>query len=206
MKNSVWLLHWRERWLAFLLVAIMFIIGIVSGAITITAVTVPQRQDLVRYINTYFESIMVGTLVPATWQSVVWGNFQVVTILWLCGLLVFGAPGILLLLFLRGFVIGFSVGFLVEEFGIRGFLFALSSIIPHSLLAVPAMVGLGASGIAFSFAVIFGVNQRTVQRRGGASVAKFSLSTVPYIILMVLAGLIEVFITPVFIRVATALF
>jgi len=206
VKNSVLLLHWRERWLALVLVAIMFVVGIVSGAITITAVTVPQRQDLVRYINTYFESIMVGTLVPATWQSVVWGNFQVVAILWLCGLLVFGAPGILLLLFLRGFIIGFSVGFLVEEFGIRGFLFALSSIIPHNLLAVPAMVGLGASGIAFSFAVIFGANQRTVQRRGGTSVAKFSLNTIPYIFLMVLACLIEVLITPVFIRVATALF
>jgi len=206
VKTDVFLEHLRERWLAFTLSVAMFVIGTISGAITITAVTFHQRQDLIRYINTYFDSIMVGTLEAPPWQSVLWANFQVVAMVWLCGLLVFGVPAILILLLMRGFIIGFSVGFLVEEFGLRGFFFALSSIIPHNLLAVPALVGLSALSISFSLAVIFGARSRAVLRKSGSPITRFALHTIPYVGLMVLASLVEVFVTPVFIRAAQALF
>lgn len=206
MKNDVLLGHVRERWVAFVLAAAMFVVGTISGAITVTAITFHQRQDLIRYINTYFASVMVGTIEAPPWQSVLWANFQVVAVLWLCGLLVFGVPGVLILLLMRGFIIGFSVGFLVDEFGLRGFLFALSSIIPHNLLAVPALVGLSALSISFSFSVIFGVKSRALLRKSYSPITRFSLQAAPYVLLIILASLVEVFVTPVFIRAAQALF
>ena len=152
--------HIRQRWLSYAIACLVFVIGTVSGAITVKAVTFHQKQDLIGYINTYFETMMVGKLEAATWQSVVWMNFQTVVLMWLCGLIVFGVPVIIGLIFARGFVIGFSVGFLVDELGLKGFLFALASIIPHNLIVVPALVGLGALGISFSFSVIFGGRNR----------------------------------------------
>lgn len=197
--------HIRGRWLAYLLAILVFVVGTIGGAITVKAISFHQRQDLISYLNTYFESMMVGKLEPASWQSVAWANFQTVILLWVCGLVVFGVPGILVVLFARGFIVGFSVGFLVDELGLKGFLFALASVIPHNLVAVPALIGLGASGIAFSLSVVFGHKARAT-RRSISPAAQYSLHALLFAILMVVASLIEVYITPVFIKAATTLF
>lgn len=198
--------HVRQRWLAYAIACLVFVIGTVSGAVTIKAVTFHQKQDLISYINTYFQTMMVGKLEAATWQSVVWMNFQTVILMWLCGLIVFGVPVLIGLIFARGFVIGFSVGFLVDELGIKGLLFALASIIPHNLITVPALVGLGALGISFSFSVIFGGKQRMALRRGTSPALQYSINTLLFFLLMAAASLVEVFITPVFIKAALTLF
>ena len=198
--------HIRQRWLSYAIACLVFVIGTVSGAITVKAVTFHQKQDLIGYINTYFETMMVGKLEAATWQSVVWMNFQTVVLMWLCGLIVFGVPVIIGLIFARGFVIGFSVGFLVDELGLKGFLFALASIIPHNLIVVPALVGLGALGISFSFSVIFGGRNRVGLRRGTSPAVHYSVNTLLFLLLMAAASLVEVFITPVFIKAALTLF
>jgi len=196
----------RQRWLAFAIVGLVFVVGTISGAVTIRAVTFHQKQDLISYINTYFETMMVGKLEAASWQSVVWANFQMILLMWLCGLIVFGVPVVVGMVFARGFVIGFSVGFLVDELGLKGFLFAMASIIPHNLIAVPALVGLGALGLSFSFSVIFGSKVRSGLRRSASPAAQYSLNTLAYVVLIAAASLIEVFITPVFIKAALTLF
>lgn len=196
----------RQRWLAFAVVCLIFVIGTVSGAVTIKAVTFHQKQDLITYINTYFETMMVGKLEPATWQSVVWANFQFVLLIWVCGLIVFGVPVIIGLIFARGFVIGFSVGFLVDELGLKGLLFALASIIPHNLIAVPALIGLSSLGLSFAFAVIAGGKGRSGLRRGTSPAAQYSINALLFVLLMALASLVEVFVTPVFIKAALTLF
>ncbi|KAF0197388.1 MAG: stage II sporulation protein M [Bacillota bacterium] len=198
--------HIRQRWLAYAIACLVFVIGTVSGAVTVKAITFHQKQDLIGYINTYFETMMVGKLEAATWQSVVWMNFQTVVLMWLCGLIVFGVPVIIGLIFARGFVIGFSVGFLVDELGLKGFLFALASIIPHNLIVVPALVGLGALGICFSFSVIFGGKHRVGLRKNTSPAVQYSANTVLFLLLMAAASLVEVFITPVFIKAALTLF
>ena len=198
--------HIRQRWLAYAISCLVFVIGTVSGAITLKAVTFHQKQDLIGYINTYFETMMVGKLEAATWQSVVWMNFQTVILMWLCGLIVFGVPVIIGLLFARGFVIGFSVGFLVDELGLKGFLFAMASIIPHNLIVIPALVGLGALGISFSFSVVFGGKHRVGLRRNSSPAVQYSVNTILFLLLMTAASLVEVFITPVFIKAALTLF
>lgn len=198
--------HIRSRWLAYLLAVLVFVVGTIGGAVTVKAVSFHQKQDLISYLNTYFESMMVGKLEPASWQSVAWANIQTVLLLWLCGLVVFGVPGILVVLFARGFIVGFSVGFLVDELGLKGFLFALASVIPHNLVAVPALVGLGALGISFSLSVIFSNRRRIIARRGTSPAVQYSLNALVYAVLMLVASLIEVYITPVFIKAATTLF
>lgn len=198
--------HIRQRWLAYAIACLVLVIGTVSGAITVRAVTFHQKQDLIGYINTYFETMMVGKLEAATWQSVVWMNLQTVILMWLCGLIVFGVPVIIGIIFARGFVIGFSVGFLVDELGLKGFLFAMASIIPHNLVVVPALVGLGALGISFSFSVVFGSKNRAGLRRNTSPALQYTVNALLFLLLMAAASLVEVFITPVFIKAALTLF
>ncbi|MDP3487660.1 MAG: hypothetical protein Q8S19_06980, partial [Bacillota bacterium] len=66
---------------------------------------------------------------------------------------------------------------------------------------------LGALGISFSFAVIFGGKNRLgLRSRSTSPAVQYSLNTIVFLLLMAAASLVEVFITPVFIKAALTLF
>ena len=62
-------------------------------------------------------------------------------ILWLLGLTVVGAPLVILLVGARGFILGFTVGFLVQEKTGQGLLLALVAVLPQNLFYVPGLLG-----------------------------------------------------------------
>lgn len=196
--------HIRQHWFSYGLSCLLFLIGIVSGAVAVRTLSLPQKQDLLGYLNLYFDTVLLNKLDAVSWQSVVWGNTQTVLILLLCGLIVFGVPCILGYLFLKGFIIGFSVGFFVDEMGLRGFLFALASVIPHNVVAVPALIGLSAVALTFALSTISGRRSRMSRRR--SALTDYAVNALPLILLMALASVIEVYITPVFIKAAVSIF
>ncbi|MFP3381015.1 stage II sporulation protein M, partial [Bacillus sp. SIMBA_069] len=75
---------------------------------------------------------------------------KTVAIMWVLGLSIIGLPMILLMLFLKGVVVGFTVGFLVNQLQWQGVTFAMMGILPQNLLVVPALFIVGVSGISFS--------------------------------------------------------
>ncbi|WP_279401536.1 stage II sporulation protein M [Piscibacillus salipiscarius] len=57
----------------------------------------------------------------------------------------------MVLLFLKGIVIGFTVGFLVNQLSWKGFLLSITSVAPQNLLIVPAYLLIVASSMIFVF-------------------------------------------------------
>jgi stage II sporulation protein M len=198
--------HIRQRWFSYGLAGLMLIMGITSGAIAIRTLSLPQKQDLISYINQYFDSVLLGNMEPASWQAVLWTNSQALIVQMMCGLIVFGVPLVLGYLFLRGFILGFSVGFFVDEMGLRGLLFACASIVPHHLFVIPAVIGIGALALSFAFDSISLSKRGKSLRRGRSALATYLVNALPFALLLVISGLIEVYITPVFIKAVVALF
>jgi stage II sporulation protein M len=67
----------------------------------------------------------------------------------LLGLSVIGLPFILFMDFLKGVLIGFTVGFMVGEYAWKGMLFALASVVPQNLLLIPTLIICSVTSIAF---------------------------------------------------------
>ena len=72
---------------------------------------------------------------------------------WLLGVTVVGAPFVLVLDFLKGVLIGFSLGVLVQAYGWKGMLFALAAMVPGNLLVLPALLFASVSSVAFALHV-----------------------------------------------------
>ena len=66
------------------------------------------------------------------------------------GLSIIGLPVIWGLIFIKGLVIGFSVGFIVSQLGSDGLLFAAFTVVPHNLLVIPVYIFSGALTMIFS--------------------------------------------------------
>lgn len=72
----------------------------------------------------------------------------------MCGLSVIGLPGILVLNFLKGVLIGFSVGYMVGQYSWKGLLFSLVSVAPHNLLVIPVLLVCSVAAMTFSIHMI----------------------------------------------------
>src|SRR5690606_27084904 len=100
--------------------------------------------------------------------------------------------------FLRGFIVGFSVGFLLASRGWQGMAISLLAVLPQNLVIVPAIVGLSGAALVFAGAVV---------RRSGSHGASFVVRLARYLLAAALAfaalaaaSLIEGYVAPLFLR------
>ena len=186
----------RSSTYAFLMVVL--IMGTVSGAFAVKTLSPGQNDELLSYIQNFFQAFPVmqpnDPLTNARLSFL--GNItKTIGLMWLLGLSVLGAPFILALVFLRGFVLGFTVAFLVQEMVFRGIILALASVLPHNLLLVPGIILAGGASFAFSWAAL----QTLLGRRDINMYRQFANTALLVLlacICMGLAALVEAYITP----------
>ncbi|WP_438351336.1 stage II sporulation protein M [Paenibacillus sp. FA6] len=192
----------REQTTLFIFVAVLFLVGVVFGALMVNALSLEQQQDLATYLGDYFVTLDQGS--GGSEQAAFWNiailNLKWVGLIWICGLSVIGLPGILILDFLKGVLIGFTVGYLVGQFSWKGLLFAMVSVAPHNLLVIPVLVLCSVAAITFSLHII--KNRMLMHRQGN-----FTRPFVNYVMLTMVMGLLmlgissfETWVTPVMMR------
>ncbi|MGG2990592.1 stage II sporulation protein M [Paenibacillus macerans] len=153
----------------YVFVAVLFLMGVVFGALMVNALTLEQQQDLSRYFGDFFLSINEGGTefqLMSYWEVAVL-HLKWLGLIWLLGLSVIGLPGILILDFLKGVLIGFTVGCLVGQYTWKGLLFALVSIAPHNLIVIPALLIASVAAVSFSLNIIR--SRVLLSRSGNAS-------------------------------------
>jgi stage II sporulation protein M len=180
-------------------------IGISSGAFMSKALTGAENKDLIAYLKNFFSIVDSKSInnFSILKQSLL-NNLQTGIIIWILGITVIGIPLILLLIALRGFIIGFTVGFFAKQMGLKGMMFSLVSILPQNILIVPSAIFVGVLGISFSTMLI----KNMVRKNGKYNIVNqfFIYSTIMAIIHIVIAVgcLIEAYVTPFFIKYISA--
>lgn len=187
--------------MTYFFVILFFMIGISSGAFMSKALTESENKDLIVYLKNFFSIVDSKDInnFSILKQSLL-NNFQTGIIIWVLGVTVIGIPLILLLIALRGFIIGFTVGFFVKQMGMKGMIFSLVSILPQNILIVPSTIFVGVLGISFSIMIIKNMTRKN--RKYNVVNQFFIYSTIMAIIhIMIAVGcLIEAYISPFFIK------
>lgn len=141
--------HLADRLGSYFFVVVLFVVGVVFGAVAVRALTFSQKQELLSFLQQFFSTGVAAPQGSAAFLRTLLTNLQTLGLAWVMGLLVFGLPVIILLVFFQGFVLGFSVGFLVHQMAYKGLLFAFCSVLPHNLLLVPANLFVAATALHF---------------------------------------------------------
>ena len=146
-----------------ILVAV-FLLGLIAGAMVIHALDPVQLTDLQQYLNSFLNGM--GTLTqngrfPAlqAWGAICRTQLASLALFWLLGLCVVGVPLVLLVIGARGFVLGFTIGLLVQEKAAQGMLLALAAVLPQNLCYLPAQFGAGILAIYFTLYLCQGSRQ-----------------------------------------------
>jgi stage II sporulation protein M len=136
--------------------AAVVLCGLIFGGIAAGQLNSSDTLALSNATLQLLQAIAAHQLAPANalwWQRMV-ADGQFLALLWLLGVSIIGMPFIVIAMFLRGFSIGFAVGFTVIQFGWRGFLLASIGIFLHQLLSLTALVFAAAIAIRFSGLVL----------------------------------------------------
>jgi len=148
--------HLQGHKTIYIFMIILFLTGIIFGAIIVNSMSFIQKQDLFFYLERYFGRVADGEKVDST--SILTGSFfyhmRYLLLLCLLGLSVIGLPIVWILLFVKGFVVGFSVGFIVNQLGLKGLFLAALSIAPQNLLIIPIYIIAGSLAMIFSLTLL----------------------------------------------------
>lgn len=186
--------YFRERIFLLALVLILFIMGLIFGILAAGILDKHQKDDLMHYINQGLQGEL-GSNIGYTRQTIL-ANIQIVMFLFFMGISVIGIPLALLLIFTRGFILGFSIGFLFQTMGIKGFVLTLVGIIPHNLLMIPALF-LMMIAMMDCAAALTKIRFTKKQVMIGAELIRCSILTSIVLIMMVMAGFIQGNFSPV---------
>ncbi|MCS7461596.1 stage II sporulation protein M [Paenibacillus doosanensis] len=164
-RNRSLQLYIKEHLSLYVFVGIIFIIGVVFGAVMVNALSLEQKQEMMRYLSNFFSSVEQGdfTDVRQSFEQSFALHIKWILIIWILGMSVIGLPLILILDFLKGVLVGFSVGYLVGQLSWKGLLFALVSVAPQNIVIIPALIVCSVTAMAFS---IHMVKHRFMMRKG----------------------------------------
>ncbi|MCR2803085.1 stage II sporulation protein M [Paenibacillus soyae] len=187
----------RVHFNLYLFVAVLFVVGAVFGVLLLQALTLEQQQDLADEVGGYVHYMNIG--VDASEEEVFWERFffhlKWLILVWILGVTVVGIPGILALNFLKGTLIGFALGVLVQQYGWKGIVFSILTLAPQNIIAIPALIIASAAAISFG---IFLVKNRLLQQNGELLPQLGSLTSTTVIMLLLFAGaaFVEAYLSP----------
>ncbi|RHW29437.1 stage II sporulation protein M [Oceanobacillus profundus] len=197
-KNSflVWE-HIKNHATIYLFMIILFLTGIIFGAVIVNSMGFIQKQDLFFYLERFFGQITEGVSIDKIdilWQSFTY-HAKYLLLLCILGLSVIGLPLVWVLIFVKGLVIGFSVGFIVNQLGLQGLLLASLSIAPQNILVIPIYITAGSISMIFSLTLINKLFSRKNHQLLLQPLAKYSIIFVILLVVSFAAALVEAYVS-----------
>lgn len=155
-NRSLMVNHVKEYAIVYLFMIILFLTGIIFGAIIVNSMNFVQKQDLFFYLERFFKQIVEGQTIESNLilkESFLY-HARFLFLLFLLGLSVIGLPLVWGLIYVKGLVVGFSVGFLVNQLGMKGLLLSALSIAPQNFIIIPIYIIAGTLSMVFSLTLL----------------------------------------------------
>lgn len=184
----------------YLFLTIIMTIGIISGIIFIFFISKEDKSLVKQELELLFSNIKDNklnygnSLINSVSSSLVY-----LSIIWILGVSIIGIPVVIFMLFLKGFVFGFSISSIIANYGFNGAILGFITQIPSNLILLIIYLLMGFYAINFSirlFQVLFfkkEVNLSFYFKRYN-QIALISLGCI------VIASLVETFLIPFLVK------
>ena len=152
LKNYI-----KNNYKEYILASMLFVIGIFVGVMIINNSKENQISEITEFINQFIEKYkgleninQEGLVVTSIKQNLIFAF-----VLWLAGTTVIGMPIVLIIILLRGTILGFTISSITVTLGLpKGILFCLISIVLHNIFYIPAILSIGVSSIKLYKSII----------------------------------------------------
>lgn len=184
----------------YVIVTLLFIIGIFFGVLFVNNVNESQKTEVTEYLENFIEKIKnvdkldnIGLLKTSMNQNIFLAIF-----LWFFGTTVIGIPIVFGMIAYKGFCFGYTIAVCVSSLGLqKGIIFILVNFLASSIFIIPAILGLGVSGFKLYKSIIKDNRKENIK----LEILRHTVFSLIMLILLLIASLIEVFISINFLKV-----
>lgn len=156
--------HVRQYWVIYLTLCCVFLAGGVFGAVGVSALGPEKAGEL----GKFFDNLLLDqpkNLNTLFLQQLAKDSFIIMAGIWILGMTVIGTPLVYLIVFTRGFILGFTIAFIIHLKKTIGIGLVFFTILIPSVFAIPCLLlGAGLATI-FSFLLLQGkTNGETLRK------------------------------------------
>ncbi|RFU65609.1 stage II sporulation protein M [Peribacillus glennii] len=190
--------HIAEHSSLYVFITVLFLMGVIFGAVLVNSLSFTQKEDLFYYLSQFFGQVSQGKIASdhVMFTTSLAHNVKYIGFIWILGISIIGLPVILILLFLKGMVVGFTVGFLVNQMGWNGFLLAFVSILPQNIFIVPIFIVIAALSLSLSMKMIRRVLLKQDREPLKPIISRYILTLAVSVVFLTAAGAIEAYLSP----------
>ncbi|MGG3891809.1 stage II sporulation protein M [Metabacillus fastidiosus] len=196
--------HIKDQSSIYLFVFVLFLMGVIFGAIIVNSMNINQKEDLYYYLSRFFGQVSEGKIASSIdmFKQSFFHNMKYLGLMWVLGISIIGLPVILVMLFIKGMVVGFTVGFLVNQLGWKGFLLSFVTVLPQNILLIPAFIVMCAVAISFSLKMVKQLYmKKTLMMESPFSMfMKYVVVLVSISLFTVIASLFEAYASPMLMK------
>lgn len=178
----------------YIIVTVIFIIGIFLGVLFINNVGDPEKQEITGYLNNFIEKIKnIGSLDYTTLlKTSILQNALTAILIWFFGTTVIGIPVVFGLVLYRGFCLGYTIASCIVTFGMaKGISFIFTSIFLQNILLVPAILAIAVSGFKFYKSIVKEKTKENIK----LEIVRHTVFSFIMLILMIFSSVVEIFIS-----------
>lgn len=149
-KQSVFFNYFCRNKKSFIIIIVMFFIGIGLGVFFVNHANFEQSQEIKEYVSKLISNIKNHENINKTtllFQSIKQNVFTILLI-WFLGCTIIGSIFIFIAIIYKGFSFGYTISSIIATLGIKkGVLFAVFSLFIQNVIFIPTLFLLAESGI-----------------------------------------------------------
>ena len=178
----------------YLIVALMFIIGIFAGVFFVNNIQEEQKTEITQYLNNFIQQFKntqnldtINLLKTSITQNVV-----LAILIWFFGTTVIGIPVVFGIVIYRGFCLGYTVSVTITVLGLsKGLTFSLVSMLLQNIIMVPAILALAVSGFKLYKSIVKDKRKENIK----LEILRHTIFSLLMLAVLVISSVIEVFIS-----------
>lgn len=178
----------------YIIVTLIFIIGIFLGVLFVNNINETQRSDVTTYFNSFLEKTKNAENIDRLEliKTSIIQNVLLAITLWFFGTTVIGIPVVFGIVLYRGFCLGYTIAICISIMGLsNGLIFVILSLVFQNILFIPAILALAVSGFKLYKSIIKDNRRENIK----LEVVRHTMFSVIMMLLLIIASLVEIFIS-----------
>lgn len=149
--------HVRKNIKEYIIISIIFLIGIIIGVIFINNIDESQKTQIVDYLGTFVECLNTDYQIDTVnlLKTSIINNLILALTLWFIGSTVIGIPIVYIIIGIRGFLLGYTISSIMVTYSLwKGILFSILSMLLQNIIFIPCIFALAVSGMKLYKSII----------------------------------------------------
>ena len=186
--------HIYENIRSYIIVILIFLIGIIAGVIFINNTNETQSAEIQSYIQNFISSLKQDYHIDKMEliKNSLGDNIILIVSMWFIGSTVIGIPIVLGIVLFRGFCIGYTVASIIGVLGVqKGVLFLFTTVFLQNVIFIPVIICMAVSCIKLYKSIMKDKRRENIK----IEILRHTLISVMLLLFLVVASLIEVYIS-----------